>query len=271
MSAFTADWLALREPADVAARAAHLAAPFAGRTQRILDLATGTGANIRYLAPRLGGAQDWLAVDRDAVLLADLAARALPDGVRVRTLELDLARRLDDLPLEGIDLVTASALLDLVSAEWLQRLAARCADAGAAVLFALNYDGRIEWSPAETGDARVRELVNRHQRGDKGFGPALGPSAAAEAAERFARLGYAIEEARSDWVLGPEGSALQSTLVDGWVAAAVEIVPSERGELEGWARRRRTHIAAGASRLRVGHVDVAVASDSGSADQLGPP
>jgi SAM-dependent methyltransferase len=257
MSAFTADWLALREPADAAARAGNLVAPFAGRTKRIVDLATGTGANIRYLAPRLGGVQDWLAVDRDPRLLADLVARPPVDGVRVRTLALDLATRLDELPLEGCDLVTASALLDLASADWLQRLVARCASAGAGVLFALTYDGRIEWSPAEPGDARVRELVNRHQRGDKGFGPAMGPSAAAEAVNRLTRLGYALEQARSDWLLGPGVAALQSALVDGWLAAALELVPDERGALEDWARRRRAHIAADASRLGVGHVDLA--------------
>jgi len=257
MSAFTADWLALREPADAAARAARLVAPFAGRVRRVVDLGAGTGANIRYLTPRLGGAQDWLAVDRDPALLADLAARAPPEGARVRTLELDLATGLDTLPLEGVDLVAASALLDLVSAAWLERLAARCAEAGAGVLFALTYDGRVEWSPADPGDARMLELVNRHQRTDKGFGPALGPAAALEAAERFSRLGYAIEQARSDWLLGPDQSALQSALVDGWAAAALELAPGERARCEDWARRRRAHIAAGASRLRAGHADLA--------------
>jgi SAM-dependent methyltransferase len=257
MSEFTAEWLALREPADAAARAAHLAAPFAGRTRRIVDLATGTGANIRYLAPRLGGVQDWLAVDRDPRLLADLATRPLSGGMRVRTLALDLATCLDELPLDDCDLVTASALLDLVSADWVQRLVVRCASTGARVLFALTYDGRIEWSPEESGDTRVRELVNHHQRSDKGFGPAMGTSAVAETAERLSRVGYAVEHARSDWLLGPESAALQSALADGWLAAALELVPGERDALEDWARRRRARIAAGASRLRVGHVDLA--------------
>jgi SAM-dependent methyltransferase len=255
MSAFTADWLALREPADAAARAARLVAPFAGRVRRIVDLGAGTGANLRYLAPRLGGEQDWLAVDRDPGLLADLAARSPPAGVRVRTLALDLARDLDELPLDGCDLVAASALLDLVSADWLERLAVRCAAAGADVLFALNYDGRIEWTPAEAGDERVRELLNRHQGGDKGFGPALGPTAAGRAAECLVGKGYAVRTARSDWVLG--SAALQSALAQGGVAAALELAPGERASLEDWARRRGAYIGSGDSSLRVGHLDVA--------------
>lgn len=254
MSRFTAEWLSLREPADAAARSEALAAGFADRARRIVDFASGTGANIRYLAPRLGAASHWLAIDHDPRLLAALAP---PAGANVSTLRLDLAHALDELPLAGCDLVTASALLDLVSASWLDRLAARCAEAGAGVLFALTYDGRIEWSPAEEGDELVRALVNRHQLGDKGFGPALGPGAAAAAVAAFSALGYEIRTAPSDWDLGPESLALQTALVDGWIAAAAGISRAGGEALRGWAERRRTHIAAGDSRLRVGHVDLA--------------
>jgi SAM-dependent methyltransferase len=260
LSAFTADWLALREPADAAARAAALIVPFAARagaTLHVVDLGAGAGANLRYLAPRFNGPQDWLAVDSDPALLAVLASRSAPAGVRVRTRLLDLARDLDALPLDGFDLVTAAALLDLVSAPWLARLAARCAVARVRVLFALTYDGRIEWSPAEDGDARVRELVNLHQRTDKGFGAALGPAAPAEAGRIFAGLGYRMRSAQSDWTLGPESRALQAALVDGWVAAAADIAPREAAALEDWRRRRHEHLATGASRLRVGHIDLA--------------
>ncbi|HSD44239.1 MAG TPA: class I SAM-dependent methyltransferase [Burkholderiales bacterium] len=260
MSSFTTDWLALREPADAAARAGMLVDPFvarAGATRSVVDLGAGTGANLRYLAPRLGSPQDWLAVDSDPVLLGELAARAAPAGVQVRTLLLDLAQDLEALPLDGRDLVTAAALLDLVSASWLARLATRCAAVRADVLFALTYDGRIEWSPAIDGDARMCELVNLHQRTDKGFGPALGPAATTEAGRIFAGLGYRMRSARSDWELGTATRALQAALVDGWVAAAVEIAPREAPALEDWRQRRHEHLATGASRLRVGHIDLA--------------
>jgi len=254
MSSFTAGWLALREPADAAARSAALAAGFAGSAGRIVDLASGTGANIRYLAPRLPDARRWLAVDRDRQLLA---AASWPADTDVATLPLDLSRALDDLPLENGDLVTASALLDLVSESWLRRLAARCAESNAGVLFALTYDGRIEWSPAEPGDGRVRELVNRHQLRDKGFGPALGPAAAAATVDAFGALGYGMHAEPSDWDLGLESPALQEALMDGWIAAAAEIAPGEADALRRWRERRRSHVAAGRSRLRVGHRDVA--------------
>jgi len=254
MPSFTTEWLALREPADAAARSMVLADAFAGRARRIVDLACGTGANLRFLAPRLPRASDWLAVDHDARLLAALAP---PAGAKVSTLQLDLAHALDELPLAGCHLVTASALLDLVAAPWLTRLAARCAGSGADVLFALTYDGRIDWSPAEEGDERVRELINRHQLGDKGFGRALGPGAAAAAVSTLSALGYEIRTASSDWNLGPGSPALQTALIDGWALAAAKVAPAEGDALREWAKRRRAHIAAGRSRLRVGHLDVA--------------
>lgn len=259
MTPFSIEWLALREPADSAARAEALLAPLlraTADTRRIVDLATGAGANIRHLAPRLEGPQAWLAVDRDRRLLARVEAAAWPPHVRVATRVLDLASGLDAALLGGCRLVTASALLDLVSQAWIERLAQACAHAGADALLALTYDGRIEWSPVDPDDARVRVLVNRHQRRDKGFGPALGPGAVASAAECFRAHGYDVRLAPSDWRLGADSGALQDALIDGWRIAAAEVAPAVSRALDAWAARRRALLAAGASRLVVGHVDL---------------
>ena len=157
----------------------------------------------------------------------------------------------------GRDLVTASALLDLVSERWLHALARRCRDAGAAVLFALTYNGDMRCSPAEPEDEMVRELVNRHQRTDKGFGPALGPDAAESAARAFDELGYDVWRQESDWELGADSAELQVQLIEGWVEAARIIAPEESASLDSWKFRRLAHVAAGRSRLVVGHEDLA--------------
>ncbi|MBI3491471.1 MAG: class I SAM-dependent methyltransferase, partial [Acidobacteria bacterium] len=135
-------------------------------------------------------------------------------------------------------MVTASALLDLVSESWLRALAERCRANGAAVLFALSYDGRIQCSPEEPEDALVRDLVNRHQRTDKGFGPALGPEATDVAARCFADLGYSIKRESSDWVLTPESRELQKQVIDGWARAAAEVEPLRAKTIEAWRMRR---------------------------------
>ena len=267
MAGFTADWLALREPADARARSAQLASLVAGRLVqaaelRVLDLAAGTGANARYLARFLPGDQrspQWLLVDHDRTLLAQ-AMTGVGSGYRFETRAVDLAFAFEPAAEDicgGRDLVTASALLDLVSERWLHALASRCRDAGAAVLFALTYDGGMRCSPAEPEDDAVRELVNRHQRTDKGFGPALGPDASQAAARAFAALGYEVRRERSDWALAADASGLQVQLIEGWAEAAAVIAPDRSASFHSWKARRLAHVAAGRSRLVVGHEDLA--------------
>src|SRR5690606_35287300 len=132
----------------------------------------------------------------------------------------------------------------------------------APVLFALTYDGDIEAQPAEAGDDMVRRLVNRYQRRDKGFGPALGPAAAAAAAQTFTNCGYRLRSARSDWHLGTQEADLQRALIVGWAGAALEAEPAEREAIARWQTARLAHVAAGRSRIRVGHVDLAGRPDS---------
>jgi hypothetical protein len=284
VSGFSADWLELRAPADSAARSAAIVETVGARRDHdtplaIVDLGAGAGANLHYLAPKIGGAQQWLFVDDDPALL-DAARRAVIDwaarigaavsfderatlvtadtfACSIRTAELDLARDLAELSLPNGALVTASALLDLVSARWLERLADACREARARVLFALTYDGRITLRPGEPDDELACALFNRHQRGNKGFGPALGPDAADAALEIFTARGYALEQATSDWCLDAGERRLQAALIDGWLAAALEIAPAERSRLIRWHARHRERIDGGRSELVVGHRDVA--------------
>jgi SAM-dependent methyltransferase len=286
MGEFTADWLALREPADAAARSERLlqtvAARFTPETNlTVLDIGAGTGANARYLAERLQAQQQWLLIDHDPSLLIEASQRLRAWGesrglvvsrdeagwhVEGEGLAVTFATKLADLAdLSSASelfldrrLVTASALLDLVSAAWLESLASECRVAGAAGLFALTYDGRIHCSPEEPGDDDVRQLVNEHQRGDKGFGAALGPTACTVAAECFGALGYSVEREASDWHLEPDAAELQRQLIEGWSRAAVQMAPDRSAFIREWTDRRLAHVLDGHSRLVVGHEDLAV-------------
>jgi len=250
----------------------------------VLDLAAGTGANVRYLTEYLSAEQRWLLIDRDPVLLAEVPVRMsawgmgrrrdveissgerppqlkLPRRVAlpvftVSALQMDLRTIEDESIFAGRALVTASALLDLVSERWLRDLANRCCNCRAAVLFALSYDGRIRCCPDEPEDDAIRDLVNRHQRTDKGFGgAALGPDAAQCAERCFTSLGYEARRERSDWVLPHEAHELQRHLVEGWARAAAAIAPAQLPSIRRWQSRRLAHIAGNRSRLTVGHED----------------
>ena len=152
----------------------------------------------------------------------------------------------------AVDLVATSALLDLVSEPWLDRLAAVVAARAIPLYAALSYDGRTAFTPSDPFDAAIATAVNAHQRTDKGFGPALGPAAATCAIARLEALGYSVLHGPSDWTMGPQDTAMQSEILQGWASAAGDMgaLPSE--DIAAWLTRRR---AAAGSSLRVGHVD----------------
>jgi hypothetical protein len=261
---FTAEWLALREPADHRARSPRLAREIARRLigrppLHIVDLGSGTGSNLRYLTPRLPPVQHWRLVDRDRTLLARIrkpTTWAIVASVHLQPRDLaDLEGNADLFT--GASLVTASALLDLVSAAWIDALAERCRSSRAASLFALTYDGRLACTPADRDDEMIRDLVNRHQRTDKGFGPALGPDATAAAQRAFTSRGFSVERDRSDWTLDRGDAELQRQLIDGWAAAAVEMQPADATAIAAWRQRRLEHAEAARSTIVVGHEDLA--------------
>ena len=281
---FDPAWLALREPVDHRSRAAAAVSLLAAAWRRhgwsrVVDLGSGTGSNLRYLAPRLPGAQHWTLVDRDADLLGRASA---PEGVeRLTCVTTDLADSGPGAILANSDaqVVTGSALLDLVSRKWLERLIDGCREAGCAAYFALTYDGSLQWHAAaddpraddDPKDGLVRRAVYDHQRRDKGFGPALGPMAGLTAETAFRAAGYRVWSMRSPWKLGPQDAPLVRKLVDGWEAAAVELAESgEAGRsssgsdptgrdpaaIRSWAGRRRATIDSGRFGLTVGHLDL---------------
>lgn len=257
---FSAGWLALREPFDAAARDRPLVEELAGWAVArgplaIVDLGSGTGSNLRWLAPRLPVPQSWRLVERDpALVLAGSAA--LPDEPAWDYVVADLSYGLDALVDDATSLVTASALIDLVSAEWLDGLARLVVDRRCALLIVLTYDGRLEMTPGHPLDATVHGLIDAHQRTDKGFGPALGPDAVGHLAARLAAAGGVLATAPSDWVLGEGDQAIQVELLRGYTAAARELAPERAAEIGAWHDARLGHVLAGRSRMTVGHMDL---------------
>ncbi|MDX1605986.1 MAG: hypothetical protein R3202_07310 [Candidatus Competibacterales bacterium] len=277
MSGFEAGWLALREPADRAARSVALRDQVADWWQAqpgrrgIIDLGAGTGAGLRWLAPALAGEQHWQLLEHDPALLA-----ATPEALQAwareqgRTLvreasgwrigdwtvdcrQRDLARHLEPDG-DGCALVTASALLDLVSTAWLAALVALCRRHGAAFYATLSYDGMLDWHPGLEDDARVHALFDRHQRGDKGFGPALGPAAVEHLAALLRAGGYRVVTAPSPWRLGAAEAALQQALLDGYQAVLAELAPAVAWA-QVWLGRRRAAIGSDSVHT-VGHQDL---------------
>jgi hypothetical protein len=260
MSGFAASWLALREPYDARARnpavlEAMAAALGDSPAISIVDLACGRGSTLRAISAHLPARQDWRLVDNNLALLSEATSLPRPPCVKVTTVPLDLAsdlRRALDGP---VDLVTASALLDLVSQKWLEQFAEQAAERRLPVYIALSYNGCAHFEPADPNDAAILAALNRHQLGDKGFGPALGPKAAAFAVERLAAEGHALTQGPSDWLLAPADHEIQLEILAGWAQAARETGTVPHADIDAWLKARRAAVAAGRSSLRVGHVD----------------
>jgi hypothetical protein len=261
MSGFSAEWLSLRERYDRAARNAKvldaLRRHFSAQAAvAVVDLACGTGSTVRTVGPHLPLRQNWRLVDNDLSLLARTSTMSQPPNLAVTARPVDLACDLE-LALDGpLDLVTASALLDLVSPEWLDRLIIEAAARRLPVYAALTYDGRTTMQPASGFDKEILVGFNAHQRTDKGFGSALGPAAATRAINRFEHFGYSIVQGRSDWVFGPDDRAIQEALFESYANVAALTTQMTAAEIGEWLSQRRQHLAEGRSHLRIGHVDI---------------
>jgi SAM-dependent methyltransferase len=260
VSGFSADWLTLREPHDLRARNPIVLDAVADSVEvlssvRVVDLACGTGSTLRALSPLLPAQQSWKLIDNDLGLLARAKATPLAEHVTVSAIPLDLNRDLEAALDGSVDLVVTSALLDLVSETWLDRLVVEIAARSIPLYAALSYDGRIGFTSPDPLDAAIAAAVNAHQRTDKGFGPALGPAAAAFAIARFEALGYSVVHGASDWAMGTDDLDIQNGILAGWASAADATGTLSLADTTAWLTRRRDAVTAGCSSLHLGHVD----------------
>ncbi|MFJ8579675.1 methyltransferase domain-containing protein [Micromonospora sp. NPDC093277] len=254
-----ADWLRLREPADAAARSADLVDAVrrrlpADRPVVVHDLGSGTGSMARWLAPRLPGPQHWVLHERDPDLLALAAAEWDTAGlVTVATRGSDITR-LRAADLADAHLITASALLDMLTADEVERTVAACA--GRLTLFALTVVGRVEFTPADPLDEDLTAAFNAHQRRTVDGRILLGPDAVAVTVAAFRRRGIDVQVRPSPWRLGPEQPALTVEWLTGWLDAAVEERPDLAGAARAYRDRRLAEAASGRLRVVLHHADL---------------
>jgi len=271
VTGFSPDWLDRREPADHRSRNRKLeralAKHFDGwRPVTVVDLGCGTGSNLRGTAPWLGGEQNWTLVDYDPALLAaaqarltawaerseqrgnDLILHKYGKRITVRLRRADLARDLDHICADRPQLVTASALFDLASADFISEVEAEVVRCRAAFYTVLTYNGRQRWTPKHDADAAMASAFRAHQTRDKGFGDAAGPMAPGLLLAAFDAAGYSVSEGDSTWRLEEGDEALIAELIPGFADAVVQtgLVPAEK--MASWLKVPRTGAL-------VGHTD----------------
>jgi SAM-dependent methyltransferase len=276
MSGFSPEWLALREPADHRAVNATVRQRLVRHVEghgpmSVVDLGCGSGSNLRGLAPFLGPEQHWRLVDNDVGLLDAAAARLrgwsdaamdTAEGLKLGRglISVSVSFRHFDLSngdfgsiIEGTHLVTGAALFDLVSYRLIDRLAEAVTAGGRLFYTVLTYDGLAGWYPEHPVDSAMRDALNEHQRGEKGFGPAAGPAATDALAAAFTRRGYAVVRGKSPWVLGHGFAALRRMCDESWAETVREtgLVPQAR--VAEWLQHR---LANDNAVTTIGHEDL---------------
>ena len=272
---FDPEWLKLREPVDHRSRATAVISLLVtawkkNEWSRIVDLGSGTGSNVRFLSLKLPSVKQWTLVDHDAKLFDRLEESDSFGEVSC------VIGDLSDVGLQVIrdrraQLVTGSALLDLVSKEWLTLLAMCCREMSCAAYFALTYDGTIKWdfdggseNALVRDDEFIRQAVNKHQRREKGLGKALGPMAGLNAETLFRNADFRVWLLRSPWLLTKKDAQLVHMLVSGWEAAALDQIEEAESEnntrgtdrILEWAQSRHEMIDKAEFTLTVGHSDL---------------
>jgi trans-aconitate methyltransferase len=246
-------WLEAREIADTRSRSRELAKAFAmvvKPTDQVIDLGCGTMANFRYLDPFLSMNQNWIGVDQDSGMLR--RSEALVPRTRVQLWEMDLAFGIGSLPHGQGYAFTASAFLDLVSLEWINRFADHCKESP--ILIAMSSVGQPEWSPNHALDEPIRKKVELHQTSDHGFGLSLGANAASYLADRLSDYGCQVNLQETHWELDSRDHALLSMMIDG-IERRVGTM-HDPIDAQSWAIQRRDQLYHGELRLVVRHIDL---------------
>ena len=259
----SSDWLALREQEDARARSRELALAASGLLGpgRIVihDLGSGTGSMMRWLAPLLPGPQTWVLHDWNSNLVQRATNGVVLDRERrpvsVRTRSGELAH-LDPVDLAGASLVTASALLDVLTSEETRAVAQACIAVGCPVLLSLSVTGEVRLDPRDPRDDVFEASFNAHQQRLVGGRRLVGPSGLALAKRLFLDAGWKTRPVATFWRLGDHDPGLLGQWFDGWFDAALEQGADLQVDGVGYRALRSSQLRRGALSAVVVHTDL---------------
>lgn len=256
------DWLAARVAADGAARAATVSTllPELSRylieaagprgTVQIIDLGAGTGANQRWLAPRLPIRQRWLHLDHNPVI-----SRSLPLAAETEIVDESVEALGELLTRSSGDrqLVSCSALLDVLTTEQIQAVCRAVIDNRVPAFFSLTVTGGLRLSPADAHDQLLLAAFNDHQR----RAGRAGPEATTLTVNLLRAAEFTVTTQETPWRLTAEsGLAFVDQMLEERLAAAVAQDPALARTAAAWLELRRAQLAAGLLRIELDHCDI---------------
>lgn len=286
MTSFSTDWLSLREGADHRSRNPFLQEQVLRYLEEIgglksdpihiIDLGSGTGSNLRALAPLIHHNQKWTLIDYDPLLLKaarekisiwadNITERAHNNNldnnatrpvtvvknnheITVQFIQKDLACDPQSELFKSADLITAAAFFDLVALDWLVQF---CKVLKTSLYTVLTYNGHETWLPSDPRDTEILEAFHHHQGSDKGFGCALGPLAFKTLEQLLKKEGFQVETGSSPWVLNSNDALLIQELAGGTAKAVAETNLVSHEIVKLWGEQR-----AQTQQCEIGHDDL---------------
>jgi hypothetical protein len=259
-----ASWLAARAAADDAARRATvdtllpaLTAHLRARPDvvvRMIDVGAGSGANQRWLAPRLPFRQRWVHLDHDPAILEHTHDVDHTEFV-VGGIEA-LGGLLEAAP--GPTVITCAAVLDVLTRQDLVLLCDLVINHRVPALLSLSVTGTLIVQPPEADDHALLAAFNAHQR----RAGRAGPDAPDLVIAQCRAAGVPVQVAHTPWLLGADSDpAFVTRFLTERVDAAVEQEPTLREPGERWLRRRLAQLADRQLRAVVGHRDLLILPD----------
>jgi hypothetical protein len=255
-------WLSARVTADTAARAATLSTLLpelinylieignAEDDVEIIDLGAGTGANQRWLTPRLPLRQRWVHLDHDPAISRSLP---LPDDTLIIDDSVEALARLLSSRSSDRRLVTCSALLDVLTTAQVHAVCSAVIDNQVPALFSLSVTGDLNVTPANPDDQLLLDAFNDHQR----RAGRAGPDATSLAGDALGAGGFRVLCQETPWQLtASSGPAFVEQVLQERLEAAVAQDPTLDQVATRWLELRRAQLAWGSLRIDLGHCDV---------------
>jgi len=260
----SSEWLALREPEDADTRSLDLALAAAALLPEgpivVHDLGSGTGSMMRWLAPLLPGPQTWILHDWNADLIERAVDGAHPsDRVNATISVHSQTGNLADLrptDLAGASLVTASALLDVLTSGETHAIVDACVGSRCPALLSLSVTGEARLNPRDELDAALERAFNAHQLREADNRQQLGRYGAPIARGLFTQAGWQVRQNTTEWRLDHRRPRLLREWFDGWVDAAVEQDPGLQANAECYRGLRTSQIERGELAAHVRHLDL---------------
>jgi hypothetical protein len=222
-----------------------------GGVLEIVDLGAGTGANQRWLAPRLEFVQRWIHLDHDPAISRSLP---LPDDTMIidGSVEQALGRLLANRSSDP-RLITCSALLDVLTTDQIDAVCRAVIENQVPALFSLTATGALNISPANRYDELLLDAFNDHQR----RAGRAGPDATTLAVNALCAGGFTVRTQETPWRLTASSDwAFVERFLQERLDAAVAQTPGLAAAATDWFELRRSQFVLRMLRIEVGHRDV---------------